>query len=556
MFSRHDRWLSRATLGAAALSFFSLTARAGDYYVDAVNGNNANSGATPAQAWRTITRALSALPTTLGPAEVIHVAPGTYDSALGESFPMNLMFYPTVQLVGTGGSAVTFIDGGGTGTILNFIRTLHSGYSDPLTLVQGLTLRNAATGIAMYSSYGPSYVTCRDVKISRCSGWALTAGAGAGNVEGQPVGVFEHVVVSDCRGAISTSAARTTIGHPHVDLTFTDCTITRNSSEGCFISDYLENGSNIVFRRTSITDNGRDGIRTLKSYSGTGAGGTTLVDLSDCLIARNGRGGVKGQYSGFWNFPNQGSFVTTTIRRCTIADNVGVGLDVNLATIDPSNVITTLEDTIVYGNNDDILDHPTQPSITNPIYNDVGDGDFAGSNGNISLNPMFAAPASGDYRLRFGSPCIETGDPATPAGTLDLARNARPIDGDLDTVERYDIGAYEHAPLFLVSTGQLGTPLRLECWGRAGDTTTVSFSRLTPVAPTSTPFGEFDLNPASLGTFFTGAVASGPPVVFARPIANNPSLVGRTFSFQGLTSSIVAPSGFAYTNVVSVTIVP
>jgi len=556
MILHHDCWLPRAALGAVALSLLSLGAHAGDYYVDAVHGNNANSGASPAQAWRTITRALSALPSTLGPAEVIHIAPGVYDSALGEAFPLNLMYCPTVQLVGSGGSAVTILDGGGTGRVLNFERTQRSGYSDPLTLVQGLTVRNAGTGLAMYSSYGPSYVTCRDVKFTQLSGWAITAGAGAGNVDGQPVGVFDNVEVSECGGAIHANAVNTALGHPRVNLAFTDCTIARNTNEGILVEGYLEDSSTIVCTRTKVIDNGREGVRMVNTSDGYGVGGMNSIEFSECLIARNGLAGVKVLFDGVSPTLQQDSHVQALIRRCTIADNAGPGLDVNLSVLGQTHFVTTLEGTILYGNSDDVSDNPTQPWIVNPTYNDVGDGDYAGSHGNMSSDPLFVDAENRDYRLRFSSSCIERGDPATVPGTHDLAGNTRPIDGDLDTRELFDIGAYEHAPLFLFSTGQLGSPLKLECWGRNGAYTMVSFSRLAPVEPRGTAFGEFDLNLIGVVRLFTCTVASGVPTVFARPIPDNPFLVGHTFSFQAWTLSSAAPVGYAYTNAVSVTIVP
>jgi len=77
-----------------------------------------------------------------------------------------------------------------------------------------------------------------------------------------------------------------------------------------------------------------------------------------------------------------------------------------------------------------------------------------------------------------------------------------------------------------------------------------------PVSPMSTPFGEFDLNPSTFGTLLHTNVAPFPPIAFQRPIPNLPFLVGHTFSFQGLTTSVLGPQGSAYTNVVSFTVLP
>jgi M6 family metalloprotease-like protein len=46
----------------------------------------------------------------------------------------------------------------------------------------------------------------------------------------------------------------------------------------------------------------------------------------------------------------------------------------------------------------------------------IRDGQFAGSNGNISGDPLFVDPLSGDHRLQPGSPAIDAGDPADPLG--------------------------------------------------------------------------------------------------------------------------------------------
>lgn len=63
-------------------------------------------------------------------------------------------------------------------------------------------------------------------------------------------------------------------------------------------------------------------------------------------------------------------------------------------------------------------------------------------------------------------------------------------------------------------------------------------------------------SPATGGTLLHTSVAPFPPIAFQRPIPNSVVLIGHTFSFQALTSSSLAPQGFAYTDAASVTIVP
>ena len=54
------------------------------WFVDAVDGDDANDGTRPNIAFRTITRALLAV----GSGDIVQLAPGLYDAALGETFPI------------------------------------------------------------------------------------------------------------------------------------------------------------------------------------------------------------------------------------------------------------------------------------------------------------------------------------------------------------------------------------------------------------------------------------------------------------------------------------
>ncbi|GEM_PF-1316328 len=66
-------------------------------------------------------------------------------------------------------------------------------------------------------------------------------------------------------------------------------------------------------------------------------------------------------------------------------------------------------------------------------------GGFSGT-GNIDADPLFVDAANGDYRLKAGSPSINTGDPASTTATVsatDLAGNQRVAEN------RIDMGAYE-----------------------------------------------------------------------------------------------------------------
>ena len=49
--------------------------------------------------------------------------------------------------------------------------------------------------------------------------------------------------------------------------------------------------------------------------------------------------------------------------------------------------------------------------FSKPAFSNISDGDFMGTNGNISTDPLFKDAQNGDFTLREESPCINTGNP-------------------------------------------------------------------------------------------------------------------------------------------------
>ena len=159
-------------------------------------------------------------------------------------------------------------------------------------------------------------------------------------------------------------------------------------------------------------------------WNGIGINFTGWARIVNCLLADN---------TDYALWVGGGTWVD--VINCTVTDNPVYGLMILCGNK------AVLKNTIAYGNGDD-LDVGAWTPIT-VSYCDIGDGDYAGSNGNISANPVFASGPLHDYYLSqtaagqgVDSPCVDAGsdsaanlgldqlttrtDSASDAGTVDM----------------------------------------------------------------------------------------------------------------------------------------
>jgi Protein of unknown function (DUF1565) len=534
MLRSRDRWI-RAFVPAAMFWLASWSTPATEWYVDAISGDDANDGTTPATAWHTLTHALASLPANLPGAQLIHAAPGSYSSHGGEQFP--LVMQPLVRIVGDQGSAVTSLEAPGATLLLFSSVEPMTGYFVAATSgVDGFTLKNASIGIELDSSWNGVSPAFHDLAIRGMLNEGvsiLASGVGVHVVHPS----FYNTTITYCGvgiEVIASGAGGGSYGTSEADLT--DSVIASNQAQGIGLAS--NNGSvQVSLERCRVTGNAGNGI-----FCDMGDSSGLTVSVHASLIAANQGSGVSGVCTTF----STSSYLITD---STIAGNADEGVQTPVGS--SMSQFNTLRNCILFGNGNDLS---TVGGLV-ATYCDCGNGNLDAFPQCIHSDPMFVNPALGDYRLRWGSPCIETGDP-TSTGSIDLLGSARPLDGDLDTLSEVDMGAFEFETLHRIGTPSLGDDFGFEFWGAAGSSS-ILFSAKLPLTPAqSTPFGNFFLDPSSVLQLAVVPARPGPPFILRRTLPSNPMLIGTTFSFQALTDSSSAPRGQAYTNATSFVVTP
>ncbi|MCY2959298.1 MAG: right-handed parallel beta-helix repeat-containing protein [Planctomycetota bacterium] len=486
--------------------------QAGDWYVNPASGNDSNDGSSPSSAWRTIAHAgLTAPP---GASETIHLARALY-------FESGILFRGQ-RLLGDTGSDSTVIDGGGASdSILKSFKNTVGTTPSTFASIRGVTLRNASTGISISTELGDITTLIEDVVIDHVI-YGIFGGALAQTGTSQSSDLFltvRNARISDCNQAVWLWDRQVSSVYAEIS----DSTFQGASTHGVVLDCWPGGTLNAAFQRCRIQGSVQRGVFVTSSL-----GGSVLATFQGCAITGNQVG-----FAGF-DTTGGGGVREARFQDCTIAGNA-----TNSATgVGASSF--RLRGTLVHGNGTDAI----QGTVVESVANWIGGAD-----------PQFVDAAGGDYRLRLTSPCVDTGDPASPPGSLDLLKRPRPIDGDLDIQERPDIGAFEFAPLDIQTLGVVGTSARTEISAPSAGTAFVYFSRMAAVPPTVTPYGEWDLGPAS-SLVFTRQLLADVPFVTTRPVPPGAGMPGQTLSLQALLPSSAAPLGQAWSNAAEITLQP
>lgn len=220
--------------------------------------------------------------------------------------------------------------------------------------------------------------------------------------------------------------------------------------------------STVLIERNHISSCMANGI-----YLSAGSGGAhhnrlENVVLRDNLIHDCADAGILLHGDTAWSPNNTINGVTITNQTVVNNGNSWAG-GLNINTKDASNTITgvTFTNSILWENEGaDAIRGALVPGVV--AYNILGDTRFVGSSHNIYQNPTFADPASQDFHLQTGSPCVDTGDPtAASTSAQDLDNHFRLWDGNDDLTAIVDRGAFEFHAIAMQEMNVLGNNISI-----------------------------------------------------------------------------------------------
>jgi hypothetical protein len=353
--------------------------------------------------------------------DIVVVADGTYVGTGNK----NLDFGgKAITVRSAGGAANCIIDCQGSGRGFYF----HSGeYVD--SVLDGFTIQNgsASEGAGIFcESSGPTIQNCvlrtntasgygggiyaesSPMTLIRCTLASNSAEADGGGMYGTDSGV--HVAACTITGNVAQGAGGGACFYSNdtCGAVITDCLFAKNSAVnlGGGISFWNYSSSRARIQNCAIVEN-----RTTSIWGGDAGGGIYCdlnVNITNCVVTRNtvhdAENGAGIHFTGY----EEGSLLTN----CTVWDNGGVELYASGVTVTGCDI----------------------------------QGGYPGT-GNIDADPRWAFPD--DFRLMFGSPCIDVGVDELPfyyyfeLPLQDAEGKPRPLDGDGDGQAVADMGMYE-----------------------------------------------------------------------------------------------------------------
>ena len=405
-------------------SGFSMTL-GGVYYVDAVNGSDEAGDGSSGNPWQTITYALGSSEA----GDTIRVLAGTYDTSLGETFPLNLGDNRVLEGYGSGIATIEVTSGD--------VDTISMGSN---STVEGLTIKNsdnAENAVNMSGNY--SLVTNCTIEASngakgvyvavpynKVSGNTIISGGSAAQY-----GIYVYYSAHYCTMESNTISGEFSSANIYIQMYLgsvpnyqyiRNSTLTNTAANGHGISARGNNPASVEGNSVTVTGQG-DGILF--------DNGTANAYIFDNTVVGGGGSGSQGIY-----FVGYGSAVSNEVRGFEtglhlIPRNTGITVDRNTIVkcktgvyeADSGGVTASLQNNIIsvrpalgtYYNDSVGINKVTGAGIvsleSNCVFNHENDyvGAVTIGSGNINSCPRFLDVDNDDYRLCGDSPCKNAG---------------------------------------------------------------------------------------------------------------------------------------------------